>query len=293
MPACLFSGDRPGPEPPRQLGGLLVASSLLLFTDSVRTRLVPWLVSYAVGALLGVALLALLPEALALLPPSRCSDAPRRHHRVLPARKAGAAAPLPHRRVPRARRRRTARDHRRRLSQFHRRRDHLHGGPDVGAARRQHRDRRRRARNSAGSRRRRHPARRRLQPAAGAAPESRRRRLSGLAGALLAYGTVELRPGVRPFLLAFSSASLMYIAMSDLIPDLHRGAVDRERAAPGRADRRRHRHRRALRAADRLRWHGQDQSRHRREDVAARSRSGDHLPASRRPRDATPSARTS
>ena len=49
-------------------GGLLVASSLLLFTDRVRSRLVPWLVSYAVGALLGVALLDLLPEALRLLP---------------------------------------------------------------------------------------------------------------------------------------------------------------------------------------------------------------------------------
>ena len=47
-------------------GGLVVASSLLLFTDAVRTRLLPWLVSYAVGALLGVALLALLPEALTL-----------------------------------------------------------------------------------------------------------------------------------------------------------------------------------------------------------------------------------
>ena len=52
------------------LGGLLVASSLLLFTDSVRTRLIPWLVSYAVGALLAVALLALLPEALETLPAS-------------------------------------------------------------------------------------------------------------------------------------------------------------------------------------------------------------------------------
>ena len=49
-------------------GGLLVASSLLLFPDRVRSRLVPWLVSYAVGALLGVALLDLLPEALRLLP---------------------------------------------------------------------------------------------------------------------------------------------------------------------------------------------------------------------------------
>ena len=51
-------------------GGLLLASSLLLFTDRVRTRLVPWLVSYAVGALLGVALLALLPEALETMEPA-------------------------------------------------------------------------------------------------------------------------------------------------------------------------------------------------------------------------------
>ena len=33
-------------------------------------------------------------------------------------------------------------------------------------------------------------------------------------------------PAIRPFVLAFSSASLLYIAMSDLIPDLHRGQVD-------------------------------------------------------------------
>ena len=52
-------------------GGLLVASSLVFFHDPLRARLVPWLVSYAVGALLGVALLALLPEALATLPPQR------------------------------------------------------------------------------------------------------------------------------------------------------------------------------------------------------------------------------
>ncbi len=50
-------------------GGLLVASSLVMFPQRVRTRLIPWLVSYAVGALLGVALLALLPEALAELSP--------------------------------------------------------------------------------------------------------------------------------------------------------------------------------------------------------------------------------
>jgi zinc and cadmium transporter len=53
------------------LGGFLVASGVLLFTDSARARLVPWLVSYAVGALLGVSLLAMLPEALDALPPTR------------------------------------------------------------------------------------------------------------------------------------------------------------------------------------------------------------------------------
>ena len=50
------------------LGGLVFASGLLLIKDSARSRLIPWLVSYAVGALLGVALLALLPETLASLP---------------------------------------------------------------------------------------------------------------------------------------------------------------------------------------------------------------------------------
>jgi zinc and cadmium transporter len=50
------------------LGGLLMASTFLLLGDSVRLRLVPWLVSYAVGTLVGVALLALVPEALAQLP---------------------------------------------------------------------------------------------------------------------------------------------------------------------------------------------------------------------------------
>jgi zinc and cadmium transporter len=50
------------------LGGLLVASCVLLVNDSARARLVPWLVSYAVGALLGVSTLAILPSALEQLP---------------------------------------------------------------------------------------------------------------------------------------------------------------------------------------------------------------------------------
>ena len=49
---------------------------------------------------------------------------------------------------------------------------------------------------------------------------------SGIVGALVAYTAVELIPDVRPYVLAFSAASLLYIAMSDLIPDLHRGEVD-------------------------------------------------------------------
>ena len=53
------------------LGGLLTASGFLLLGDGLRTRLVPVAISYAVGTLLGVALLALLPEALEQLPASR------------------------------------------------------------------------------------------------------------------------------------------------------------------------------------------------------------------------------
>ena len=53
------------------LGGLLVASGILLINDSTRTRLIPWLVSYAVGALLGVSMLAILPETLEQLPANR------------------------------------------------------------------------------------------------------------------------------------------------------------------------------------------------------------------------------
>lgn len=53
------------------LGGLLVASGILLINDSRRARLIPWLVSYAVGALLGVSMLAILPNALEDLPASR------------------------------------------------------------------------------------------------------------------------------------------------------------------------------------------------------------------------------
>lgn len=51
------------------IGGLLVASTLLSIHEDVRTRAVPWLVSYAVGTLLGASLLKLAPEALESLAP--------------------------------------------------------------------------------------------------------------------------------------------------------------------------------------------------------------------------------
>jgi zinc and cadmium transporter len=50
-------------------GGLLAASTFLLLGDGLRLRVVPWAISYAVGTLLGVSLLALLPQALGRLPP--------------------------------------------------------------------------------------------------------------------------------------------------------------------------------------------------------------------------------
>jgi zinc and cadmium transporter len=55
------------------LGGVLIASALLFLNDRLRVKVVPWLVSYAVGTLLGVALLVLLPEALAHLSPRTVS----------------------------------------------------------------------------------------------------------------------------------------------------------------------------------------------------------------------------
>jgi zinc and cadmium transporter len=50
-------------------GGFLLASIVLLVHADLRTRAVPWLVAYAVGTLLGAALLGLLPEALEALSP--------------------------------------------------------------------------------------------------------------------------------------------------------------------------------------------------------------------------------
>jgi zinc and cadmium transporter len=49
--------------------GLLFASGILFIRDDTRNRLVSWLISFAVGTLLGAAVLKLLPEALESIPP--------------------------------------------------------------------------------------------------------------------------------------------------------------------------------------------------------------------------------
>ena len=52
-------------------GGVIAASTFLLLGDSIRVKVIPWAISYAVGTLLGVAVLALLPQALERLPATR------------------------------------------------------------------------------------------------------------------------------------------------------------------------------------------------------------------------------
>ena len=207
-------------------GGLLVASSFFLFSASLRTRLVPWLVSYAVGALLGVALLALLPEALAELSPQAVFGTLLagiliffvleklvllRHCHTDECQVHGATAPLVF--VGDA---------------FH---NFLDGaiictavltsvplGINTAIAVAAHE----------------------IPQEVGdvavllAAGYSRSQALllnivtgvSGILGAIVAFTAVEIVPGIRPYVLAISSASLLYIAMSDLIPDLHRGTID-------------------------------------------------------------------
>jgi zinc and cadmium transporter len=208
-------------------GGLVVASSLLIFNDALRTRLVPWLVSYAVGTLLGVALLALLPEALTALTPATVFSTLLagilvffilekvlllRHCHADDCDVHATTAPLV-------------------LigDVFH---NFIDGaiicaavltsvplGINTAIAVAAHE----------------------IPQEVGdvaillAAGYSRMRALlvnalsgaAGLAGCLMAFVGVEVVPGVRPYVLAFSSASLLYIAMSDLIPDLHRGEIDR------------------------------------------------------------------
>jgi len=207
-------------------GGLLVASSLVLFPDRVRARLVPWLVSYAVGALLGVALLALLPEALTQLAPTTVLGTLLagivvffileklvllRHCHTDECEVHGATAPLVF--VGDA---------------FH---NFLDGAIVCAAVM---------SSVPLGINTAIAVAAHEIPQEVGdvaillAAGYSRGRALmlnvvtgvSGVLGSLVAYVAVAVVPSLRPFVLAISAASLLYIAMSDLIPDLHRGEID-------------------------------------------------------------------
>lgn len=207
-------------------GGLLGASSLLLFPGRTRARLVPWLVSYAVGALLGVSLLALLPEALVSLAPAPVLSTLLagiltffvleklvllRHCHADQCDVHGVAAPLVL------------------LGDgFH----NFIDGAIIGAA----------VLTSVplGISTAIAVAAHEIPQEVGdiaillAAGYSRKRALllnivsgaSGIVGALVAFGATGVAPALLPYVLAFASASLLYIAMSDLIPDLHRGQVD-------------------------------------------------------------------
>jgi zinc and cadmium transporter len=207
-------------------GGLLLASSLFLFRDGVRTRLVPWLVSYAVGALLGVAFLALLPEALESLPASA----------VFGTLLAGILAFFVLEKLVLLRHCHTDECHVHTAAApliifgdaFH---NFLDGAMVCAAVL---------TSVPLGINTAIAVAAHEIPQEVGdtaillAAGYSRKRALvlnlvsgvSGLAGALLAYLAVGSVPALRPYMLAFSSASLVYIAMSDLIPDLHRGRLD-------------------------------------------------------------------
>ncbi len=208
------------------LGGVLVASAFLLFNDRIRLKAVPWLVSYAVGTLLGVALLDLLPEALGHLSPRRVLGSVLagimlffvlekfvlwRHCHTHDCEAHGMAGPLVV--IGEA---------------FHNFLDGLVIGTAVltslplGV-------------NAA------------LAVAAHEIPQelgnfaillnggySRQKALllnmcSGLAaiaGALVAVAALDWLPPLNEYILSVSAASFLYIAMSDLIPDLHRGRID-------------------------------------------------------------------
>jgi zinc and cadmium transporter len=211
-------------------GGMVIASSLLLIPARARDRMVPWLVSYAVGALLGVALLELLPQALRDLSDGlavrrvfatllvgiisffvleklalwrhchthECevhgSTAPLvllgdAAHNFLDGAVIGAAAITS---VPLAVSTAVAvlaHEIPHEIGDFA---ILLHSGYSRGRAL--------------------------LFNAACA--------LTGVVGALVAVVFLDVLPRLEPYVLSFATASFLYVAMSDLIPDLHRGTFD-------------------------------------------------------------------
>lgn len=208
------------------LGGLLLAAGFLLISDRLRFRLVPSLISYAVGTLLGVALLALLPDALEKLAALRVFGTLLagillffileklviwRHCHTTECIAHTTAAPLV-------------------LigDAFH----NFVDGAVIGAA----------AVSSLAL-----GVSTAVAVAAHEIPQelgdfaillnagySRGRALflnmlsglSAVAGTVVAVLALDWVPNLLPYVLAVAAASFLYIAMADLIPDLHRGRMD-------------------------------------------------------------------
>lgn len=207
-------------------GSLLIAAVVLLLKPKTRIALVPHLVSYAVGTLLGVALLSILPEVLGDLSPARtgvtllagimCFFVLEKlvlwhhcHSEDCDAHgRPGALVLIGH--------------------GFH----SFVDGVAIGAA----------VQTSlplaistaiavalheipqqvgdfavllhAGYRR---------GPALGLSVLSAAGAVTGTIAAFMAFGQL---PEILPYALSFAAASFLYIAMADLIPDLHKGRVD-------------------------------------------------------------------
>jgi len=208
------------------LGGVLVASAILFFHDEIRVKLVPWLVSYAVGTLLGVALLVLLPEALEHLSPKSVLGSLLggimlfflleklvlwRHCHTHDCEAHGMAAPMVI--IGDA---------------FH----NFLDGVVIGTA----------VRTSVPL-----GVSTALAVATHEIPQelgdmaillhagySRRKALvlnlisgaSAVLGAILAVLALEWVPHVNEYVLSVAAAGFLYVAMADLIPDLHRGRID-------------------------------------------------------------------
>jgi zinc and cadmium transporter len=193
--------------------GLLTASLLLLIDTPARSRIVPWLVSYAVGTLLGAALLGLVPQALGSLAPTPVFEKLAWRH--------------------------CHDDHE---CEIHRATvtlvivgDMVHtfvDGVVIAAATL--------VSIPFGATTALAVAAHEIPQEAGdfaillAAGYSRRRALvlnltsaiGGVAGAaaMLVFGTRV--PDVVPYVLAFAAGNFLYVAMADLIPTLHRGSLD-------------------------------------------------------------------
>jgi zinc and cadmium transporter len=50
--------------------------------------------------------------------------------------------------------------------------------------------------------------------------------LTAVAGSILSVFALDWLPALNEYILSVSAASFLYIAMADLIPDLHRGRID-------------------------------------------------------------------